>query len=208
MARKKKEEDPLIPSEALLKFREKRKWQISLRRYVLDRHICADYAPYFGLDIENIRQWFEYQFKKGVGWENFGKLWQFDHIIPVIYFDFSNDDELKLCWNFINLRVEEIKKNTARGHRLDVLAAKNFFTELYQATQYLPCKKMLEKIDKIEFSEFVSTEPQQAFLKSHMDYLKLIEGYSHFEFELLNRGRGVDEVKKEIEFLKRFNKGL
>jgi hypothetical protein len=192
-----------VPTEALLKFREKRKWQIALRRYVIHENICIDYAPYFGLDIKNMRQWFEYQFRDEIGWVDFGKKWQFDHIVPVTYFDFSNKQELKMCWNFTNIRVEHFQKNKDRGNRLDVLAAKNFFKELYEATHYLPCLKLLEKIHNIELSEFVSTNAQQAFIRDHQEYLKMIEGYSHFEFELLNSGRSIAEVNKEIDFFKK-----
>jgi len=191
-------------TSALLKFREKRKWQISLRRYVLNRHICVAYAPYFGLDVENMRQWFQYQFQPGINWKNFGEKWQFDHIIPVTYFDFSVEEDLKLCWNFTNIRVECFQKNKDRGNRLDVLAAKNYFKELYEKTNYAPCFKLLQKIDKIELSEFVSTEAQQAFIKENRDYLDQIENYSAFEFELLNSCRSIEEITKEIVFLKKF----
>jgi len=191
-------------TSALIKFREKRKWQINLRRYVLLENPCPAYAPYFGLDIKNMRQWFEYQFREEIGWSDFGARWQFDHIIPVTYFDFSKDNELKLCWNFTNLRVEKFQLNKDRGNRLDVLAAKSYFRDLYDATQYAPCLKLLHKIDELELSEFVSTENQQAFIKDHREYLDMIDGYTAFEFELLNSGRGIDEVKKEIDFLKKF----
>lgn len=203
---RKKNPPPPNPSEALLKFREKRKWQIALRRYVLEKTLCTAYAPYFGLDIKNMRQWFEYQFQNGANWENFGEVWQFDHIIPVTYFDFSIETELKICWNFTNLRVEHFQKNKDRGNRLDVLAAKNFFRELYEKTKYEPCLKLLQKIDRLEISEFVSTDAQQHFIREHWDYLKMIEGYSSFEFELLNSGRSIEEVKKEIDFIKKFEK--
>jgi hypothetical protein len=191
---------------ALLKFREKRKWQINLRRYVLEESPCPFYAPYFGLDILNIRKWFEYQFQKDIGWEDFGKKWQFDHIIPVAYFDFTDENELKMCWNFTNIRVESFQLNKDRGNRLDVLAAKNYFLELYGATKYEPCRLLLNKIDKIELSEFVSTEAQQSFIIDHKEYLEMIKGYSAFEFELLNSGRSIDEVKKEIAFFKNLGK--
>ena len=73
------------PTASLIKFREKRKWQIALRRYVLEKNICVEYAPYFGLDIENMRKWFEYQFKDGIGWDDFAGKWQFDHCQIWIY---------------------------------------------------------------------------------------------------------------------------
>ena len=196
----------LVVTTSHIKFREKRKWQIALRRYVLEKSICFAYAPYFGLDIVNMRQWFEYQFQEGIEWGNFGEKWQFDHIIPVTHFDFSDETELKMCWNFTNIRVEQFQLNKNRGNRLDVPAAKNFFKELYESTQYEPCRKLLMKIDKIELSEFVSTEAQQSFIRDHQDYLKMIEGFSHFEFELLNSGRSIEEVIKEIEFFKKFDK--
>jgi hypothetical protein len=188
----------------LLKVREKRKWQINLRRYVLERTPSTAYAPYFGLDIENMRKWFEFQFKEGVSWANHNTLWQFDHIIPVTCFDFAEEEELKLCWNFTNLRVEHFKKNKDRGNRLDVLAAKSYFKELYETTLYKPCLKLLEKIDRIEISEILSTEAQQAFIKAHRPFLDQIENYTAFEFDLLNKGRSIEEVKKEIDFLKKF----
>ena len=189
---------------ALLKFREKRKWQIALRRYVLEKNLCSFYAPYFGLDIENLRKWFEIQFEKGIGWEDFGKKWQFDHIIPVTYFDFSYESELKMCWNFINLRVEGFQKNKNRGNRLDVLSAKGYFEELYKKTLYPPCLMLLQKINKIELTEIVSSEKQETFIINNRSYLDMIENYSPFEFELLNSGREITEVQKEIDFLKKF----
>jgi hypothetical protein len=204
MARKKREaQDELTPS--LIKFREKRKWQIALRRYVLERNICFDYAPYFGLDIENMRRWFEYQFKDGISWDDFAVKWQFDHIIPVTYFDFSNEEELKMCWNFTNISVEMFHLNKERGNRLDVMAAKKYFKDLFETTSYPMCQQLLLKIDRIELSDFISTEGQQAFIRENIDYLNMIENYTAFEFELINRGRDINEVKKELEFLKKFD---
>lgn len=187
----------------LLKFREKRKWQINLRRYVIEKSPCPTYAPYFGLDIENIRKWFEYQFNNGLGWENFAVSWQFDHIIPVTYFDHSIDAELRLCWNFTNLRIEPFQLNKNRGNRLDVLGARLYFDELYLKSGYSVAKALKEKISRIELSEFISTEPQQKFLFENKEYLTHIENYSVFEFELLNHGRSPEEVKREISFFKK-----
>lgn len=189
------------PLDTDLKFREKRKWQINLRRYVLEQQSCPAYAPYFGLDKKSMRQWFQYQFKEDMSWESFGKKWQFDHIIPVVYFDFSVEKELFLCWNFTNLRVEAIKSNKERGHRVDVLMSKKYFEDLYNETGYRICKDLLEKIDQLALSEILSTSQQQHFIKEHIDYLEQIKNYSFFEFEMLNSGRSVEDVRKEIAVL-------
>jgi hypothetical protein len=186
---------------ALLKFREKRKWQITLRRYVIEKSPCPFYAPFFGLDIENLRKWFEVQFAPNTSWDDFAKKWQFDHIIPVTYFDFEDENELKLCWNFTNLRVEDLQLNKNPGNRVDVLVAKAYFENLYKKTLYMPCLRLLEKIGKIELSAIVGSGPQEEFILQNRTYLEKIEGYSLFEFELLNSGRNIEDVNREIDFL-------
>jgi hypothetical protein len=190
----------LNPSDSLLKFREKRKWQIALRRYVLEKNPCTFYAPYFGLDINNMRKWFEYQFKDGASWENFGEQWQFDHIIPVTYFNFSLEAELKMCWSFINIRVGHFQNNKDKGNRLDILAAKNYFKELHESTNYHLSLQLLNKINEIETSEIVGTKDQQGFIKEHWDYLNEIKNYTDFEFSLLNAGKTVEDVRKGLAF--------
>lgn len=190
----------------LLRFREKRKWQIALRRYVLEKSPCAAYAPYFGLDIEKMRGWFEAQFREGASWENFGEKWQFEHIIPVTYFDFSVEEELRRCWSFINIRVDIIDITKERGVKPDLLVARNYFKSLYDKTQYAICKKMLEKIDQIEKDETMSNKSQESFIQQNRSYLDGIEGFSSYEFEMLNSGRSLEDVRKESEFLKNFEK--
>jgi hypothetical protein len=188
----------------LLKSREKRKWQIALRRYVIEKNPSAYYAPFFGLDIESFRKWIQTQFETGIEWGDFGKKWQFDHIIPVTYFDFSNETDLKLCWNFTNIRAGQVQKNKEGANWLDITKAKNYFTALQNATNLPICQQMLSKILQIELLETVSTSSQQAFILENRAYLDLIQEYTSFEFELLNSGRNVEDVKKEAAFLKKF----
>jgi hypothetical protein len=188
---------------SLLKFREKRKWQIALRRYLLERNPCVAYAPYFGLDIESFRTWIATQFTSDLSWNSFGKNWQFDHIIPVTYFDFAEDEELALCWNFINIRVERIQHSKDRGNRVDVLMAKDYFASLYKETGYEVCQELLRKIERIEIAEMIPTSNQKEFIIQHKDYLSHIEGFTSYEFELLNSGRDIEEVKKEAELIKK-----
>jgi hypothetical protein len=187
----------------LIKFREKRKWQIALRRYVVEKNPSAFYAPYFGLDIQNLRNWFAIQFEPDMNWDNFGKKWQLDHIIPVTCFDFSVEAELKICWNFINLRVTSPDNTKNRSFALEILSAKAYFEELYKATLYLPCLRLLEKIRAVEFSGSRSAEKQKSFLLQNKSYIDLIENYSSFEFGLLNDGRDPDSIKKEMAFFKK-----
>ena len=192
-------------TESLLKFREKRKWQIALRRYVLEQNRCFYYAPFFGIDITNFRQWIDNQFDEDTNWENFSDSWQFDHIIPVTYFDFKEENDLKLCWNFTNIRIEKLQLNKNRGNRIDLLGAKSYFESLYENTGYLVCQKMLEKIVRIELSQRASNEKMESFVKERKPILDIMSTFSAYEYDKLNSGNSIEEVLNEREFIKKFS---
>jgi hypothetical protein len=191
-------------TDTLIRFREKRKWQLSYRRYVLERAPSEAYAPYFGLDIETLRHWFELQFAEDLNWENFGKAWQFDHIIPTTYFDYTNEDDLRLCWSFINIRVEKIDPNKNRGHRIDLLAVKPYFRDLHNKTGFSICLKMLEKIDTIEVSNIESHPIIEDFIIENRDHFELISTLSREEFNRMNKGNTLAELLLEREILRKF----
>ncbi len=203
MARKKWEAQTEV-TPSLLKTREKRKWQIALRRYVLERNVCVDYAPFFGLGIDQMRLWFESQFPEGAGWHNFADAWQFEHVLPVTCFDFSSEADLKMCWNFVNLRVERIQEGADRVIRQDMLAARNYFTALFAQTGYPICAQLLEKIRQLEVEEALPVAAQEAFIRQHQDYLQAVSGLGAYEFEQINRGRSLREVQEEAAILRKY----
>jgi hypothetical protein len=191
-------------TDTLLKFREKRKWQIALRRYVLERNKCSFYAPYLGLDIQHFRAWIETQFDEGLYWNNFSTAWQFDHIVPVAYFNFEREEDLKLCWNFTNIRIEKIQPTKNKKNRVDVLAAKSYFETLYHHTQYSICRKMIAKINQIELSEIKNSTKLVSFIRGKKSYVETISTFTSYEFDKLNEGVPMSEIIAEIELLKKF----
>jgi len=194
-------------TDSLVRFREKRKWQVSYRRYVLEKTPSESYAPYFGLDIETLRHWFELQFTEGLHWDNFGKAWQFDHIVPTTYFDYSNDADLLLCWNFINIRVEKIESDKTRNNRIDLLAVRPYFEDLYNKTGYPVCLTMLEKVAAIEVSNIESRPGIEGFLITNKELLANISTLDHEEFVRLNQGTTIAELLLEREIVRKFGAG-
>lgn len=191
-------------TDALLKFREKRKWQVALRRYIIESKPAAAYAPYFGLDVKGFRQWIELQFKNGLHWNNFASSWQFDHIVPVTYFDFSNEEDLFLCWNFINIRVERIHLNNNRGNRIDVMAVKPYFEQLYKKTNYSFCLKIINKLDVIEVSNIINEPEIEHFIINNKPHLEMIATLNQREFANYNDGIPLNEIFLEREIIKKF----
>lgn len=151
-----------------------------------------------------LRHWFELQFTEGLNWENFGKAWQFDHIVPATYFDYSNEEDLLLCWSFINMRVEKIDPADAMGARIPVMAVRPYFQDLYTKTGLSICRKMLAKIESIEASGTENSSLIEDFINQHKDTLEKIAGLSTEEFAKLNGGMPVEDILLEREILRKF----
>ena len=204
MAKRKKWTAKEEITDSLLKFREKRKWQLSLRRYVLEKNHCQFYAPYFGLPIEDFRKWIEIQFTDDLSWDNFAESWQFDHIVPVAYFDFALEEDLRLCWNFINIRVERIEHNKVKGNRIDVMGVRTYFEDLYRTTKYPFCLRMLEKITTIEVSNIETNSEMKAFIIKNQSYFEQIAQFNPVDFQRLNQGVPISSVLVEKEIVRKF----
>lgn len=191
-------------SDSDLDFREKRKWQIALRRYVLLGQKSSAYAPFFGIDSRSFRQWVELQFEGDCNWDNFSDNWQLDHIVPVGYFDFKDQEDMKLCWNFVNIRVEPSGANKNSSTGIDVLAAKAYFLEMFHQTGYSVYEKLVKKIESIEASQLKGHETQYSFIREKKAYLDTISNYTPYEFDKLNDGLQVEAIEQERSFLNKY----
>jgi hypothetical protein len=191
-------------TDALIKIREKRKWQLAYRRYVMEGLPSEAYAPFFGLDSKTLREWFEAQFTNGLNWENFGKQWQFDHIVPTNYFDYSNEEDLKLCWSFINIRVEPLSEGGEEGNKIEVMAVRSYFQELLNKTGLSLCSKMLDKISAIEASNSTAPPSIESFILQHKVDLETIITLNKEELTALNQGSSLKDLLLEREILRKF----
>ena len=64
--------------------------------------------------IEQLKKYLEKQFKKGMSWNNYGKVWELDHIIPCCKFDLTKQTQQKKCFNFRNLQPLTIYENRSK----------------------------------------------------------------------------------------------
>jgi hypothetical protein len=184
-------------TDTLLKLREKRKWQIALRRYVLEQKWSAFYAPYFGIDISQFREWIALQFETNNDWDTFSKTWQFDHVVPVAYFDFGSASDLMLCWNFTNIRVAQ----TAPGAPgIDLVGAAAYFEALHTRTGYSACREMFWKMEALKKAQLGDLGKQAAFLEERMPYLQSIADFGEYEYTQLNEGVPLERIREERAF--------
>jgi hypothetical protein len=73
-----------------------------------------------GFTCDDLKRHLEKQFHGGMSWDNYGKLWEIDHIIPKIAFNFESpqDIDFKRCWSLSNLRPLEVSENRIKNGRL------------------------------------------------------------------------------------------
>lgn len=58
----------------------------------------------FGYTLADLKKHLEAQFEKEMSWDNFGKCWWVDRIIPCSRFKYSDLEEFHKCWCLKNLR--------------------------------------------------------------------------------------------------------
>lgn len=184
-------------------FKEKRKWQIALRRYILENKSSYAYAEYFGLDTIHLRSWIELQFDEEMNWDNFSEQWQFDHLIPATYFDLSQEKDLRMYWNFTNLQISKINKEDNEKSNT-VLLAKKYFQHLYTLTAYPICQQILDKIESIENSTLPYFTKLEKYAAENKTYWQHLSVFTAYEYDRLNTGTEIAEILAEQELLKKF----
>ncbi len=188
-------------TDSILRLREKKKWQIALRRYVVEMSPCYEYAPYFGLSIADMRLWFESQFTTEISWDNFGATWQFETLVPTNWFNWNNPDELRLCWNFTNIRPALTDQEAPAD---PIGYAKRYYAAMAKACDYPVCTKMLSKLEALSASEPAITK-QISFLQDRSYFLDTIFRLDAQAYAQLNSGQSPADLIKEITLLKKYS---
>lgn len=180
--------------------KEKRKWQIAMRRYILEKQPSAQYAAYFGISIEGFRSWIALQFGENLNWDNFGKQWQLEHIVPAQYFNLQDDKDLKLCWNFLNIRV----KNEVGPSILEVtgFAAIQYYEEIYHLTGWEIAGKMVQKLQALQKHQL----PGQVigFLSEHKLSIHQMGELDANSLLRINQGELLENILLEQSIMQKF----
>ncbi len=72
-----------------------------------------------GCDAPFLKRHLEKQFTKGMTWDNYGKFWHIDHIVPCSKFDLQRADEQRRCFHYSNLQPLPTKTNLSKGGSLE-----------------------------------------------------------------------------------------
>ncbi len=72
-----------------------------------------------GCSQQFLRKWIEFQLSSDTKIENYGLQFHLDHCLPVASFNLFNEDELRKCFNWINLRPIRPEENMSKGDKVD-----------------------------------------------------------------------------------------
>lgn len=111
--------DPVWRIQCLLRSRMKDYWNNSS---IISN---SAYRDFLGCSLDDLKKRLESQFKPGMTWDNQGRGWHIDHIIPLSLFTRLRregteelfDLYLEDAFNYTNLRPEWGKENEIRGNR-------------------------------------------------------------------------------------------
>jgi len=72
---------------------------------------------YLSYNINDLKNHLELQFDEKMTWDNYGKYWHIDHIIPQSDLPYSSMEDInfKICWELKNLRPLEASQNSSDG---------------------------------------------------------------------------------------------
>ncbi len=72
-----------------------------------------------GCDYISFFKWLEFLFEDGMTFENYGKLWNIDHVYPVCKYDLTEYDVINNCFNWRNLRPVIKLHNSKKTNKID-----------------------------------------------------------------------------------------
>ena len=61
------------------------------------------------------KNWISFQLYGNMTMENYGKVWNLDHCLAVSTFNLLDENEMRKCFNWLNLRPMYVKENISRG---------------------------------------------------------------------------------------------
>jgi hypothetical protein len=86
---------------------------------------------YLGCSISQFYDWIEFQFYDGMDWNT---KFHIDHTLPISSFDFESEEEIKKCFNWVNLRPLLPHKNLTKSNKINI---KDYLFQEIKATYFL-----------------------------------------------------------------------
>lgn len=119
-----------------------------MRRFYSTANNSKDIALLIGIDKQGFINHINKYLVEGMTLETFGKTWGLDHIVPVEIFDFSNDEDKKLCYNYNNIMPMYNSDNRLKGASVHFSLAKleSMYTNVYIDRLKARCNEVIIRV--------------------------------------------------------------
>jgi hypothetical protein len=71
---------------------------------------------FLGCTFKEFKKMMGQKLRNGMTWNNYGKLWEWDHSIPCNSFDWTDPGSEKLCHHYSNLQPMFKSANRSKGY--------------------------------------------------------------------------------------------
>jgi hypothetical protein len=65
-------------------------------------------ADYLHCSVDMLKEWLEYQFVEDMSWENYGKIWTIDHVLPLSQFELTDENQRYIAFDWKNLQPSKV----------------------------------------------------------------------------------------------------
>jgi hypothetical protein len=106
--------------ELLLKTRIRNRINKAIRAYGNGLYVSKGKLRYLGCTSEQVVAHIERQMNSRMTWENYGKTWNIDHIMPCASYDLTQEDDRKKCFHYTNLRPVFCRTNFRKNDKVTI----------------------------------------------------------------------------------------
>lgn len=71
-----------------------------------------------GCTLDFFKAWLEHQFDYDMNFDNHGKLWHLDHVVPVSKFNLNDESEIRKCFHWTNYKPLLAEENLKKSNRI------------------------------------------------------------------------------------------
>ena len=92
----------------------------ALKTHIIDNKKKESTLNIIGCSIEFYKNWLEFQFNQNMNWSNHGEYWHIDHVKPCASFNLLEENQIKECFNWTNVRPIEKIANLIKNDKIDI----------------------------------------------------------------------------------------
>ena len=92
-----------------------------------------------GCNYNILVEFLEYQFDSSMNWDNYGKIWHIDHVLPIKKFNLIDIKNQKICFNWKNLQPLLKHENQSKS---DNIILHMFFNHLITLMRFIKYKSL------------------------------------------------------------------